>query len=100
MFRPVNLMMRAAATVFSNHRPPPRIVDRIGEISPRAVFLIYAVPGMGGEDVRQPKYFAAAGRPKQIWKVPGAKHTGGIDAQPVEYERRVVAFLDRELLGR
>jgi fermentation-respiration switch protein FrsA (DUF1100 family) len=53
---------------------------------------------MGGEDVRQPKYFAAAGRPKAIWKVPGAEHTGGIDARPAEYERRVVAFLDAALL--
>ena len=62
------------------------------------VFLIYAAPGMGGEDVRQPKYFAAAGEPKQLWKVPGAEHTGGIDARPAEYERRVIGFLDRALL--
>ena len=54
---------------------------------------------MGGEDVRQPKYYAAAGQPKQIWKVPGAEHTGGLKAQPAEYERRVVDFYDRALLG-
>ena len=53
---------------------------------------------MGGEDIRQPKYFAAAGEPKQIWKVPGAEHTGGIDARPAEYERRVIGFLDGALL--
>lgn len=88
-----------ATAVFSNQRPPPRIVDRIGEIAPRSVFLIWADPGQGGEDVRQPKYYAAAGQPKQIWKVPGAKHTGGLKAQPAEYERRVVAFFDRALLG-
>jgi hypothetical protein len=90
--------IKAATAVFANHGPPPPIVDRIGEIAPRSVFLIYTEPGMGGEDVRQPKYFAAAGEPKQLWKVPGAEHTGGIDARPAEYERRVIGFLDRALL--
>jgi hypothetical protein len=95
---PVWAVMSAAATVFANHGPPERIVDSIGEIAPRSVFLIYTEPGMGGEDVRQPKYFAAAGEPKEIWLVPGAEHTGGIDIAPAEYERRVIAFLDEALL--
>ena len=95
---PIWAVMSAAATVFSNHGQPTRIVDSIGKIAPRSVFLIYADPGMGGEDVRQPKYFAAAGEPKEIWLVPGAEHTGGIDVAPDEYERRVVAFLDEALL--
>jgi uncharacterized protein len=98
LFAPLKVMMTAATTVFSNHGPPPRIVDRIGEIAPRPVFLIYAEPGMGGEATRQPKYYGAAGEPKSIWKVPGSKHTGGIDVQPAEYERRVVAFFDDALL--
>ena len=92
-------VMTAALTVFSNHGPPPPIVDRIGRIAPRPVFLIYAERGIGGENTRQPKYYAAAGEPKSIWKVPGSKHTGGIDARPVEYEQRVIAFFDRALLG-
>jgi fermentation-respiration switch protein FrsA (DUF1100 family) len=96
---PTMAVMTAATTVFSNHGPPPPIVERIGRIAPRPVFLIYAEPGMGGEAVRQPKYFAAAAMPKQIWKVPRASHTGGIDAQPAEYERRVIDFYDRSLLG-
>jgi hypothetical protein len=54
---------------------------------------------MGGESIRQPKYHTAAGEPKTIWKVPGAGHTGGIDAQPAEYEQRVVGFFDEGLLG-
>jgi pimeloyl-ACP methyl ester carboxylesterase len=92
-------VMTAATTVFSNHGPPPPIVDRIGRISPRPVMLIYADPGMGGENTRQPKYYAAAREPKTIWKVTGSEHTGGIDARPAEYEQRVVAFFDRALLG-
>jgi pimeloyl-ACP methyl ester carboxylesterase len=90
-------VVTAAITVFSNHGPPPPIPDRIGLIAPRPVFLIYADPGMGGEAKRQPEYFAAAGEPKELWKVPGASHTGGIDARPQEFERRVVDFLDRSL---
>jgi pimeloyl-ACP methyl ester carboxylesterase len=100
LYAPVMAVMTAAATVFQNHGPPPPIGDRIGLIAPRPVFLIYAVPGAGQEDVRQPKYFAAAGEPKEIWLVPGSDHTGGIDAQPAEYERRVIGFFDRALLDR
>jgi dienelactone hydrolase len=98
LVRPMQAVMTAATTVFSNHGPPPPIVDRIGRIAPRSVFLIYADPGMGGENTRQPKYYAAAGPPKAIWKVPGSTHTGGIDARPKEYEQRVVSFFDRALL--
>src|SRR5215203_3404437 len=99
LVRPMQGVMTGALTVFSNHGPPPPIVDRIGLIAPRPVFLIYADPGMGGESNRQPKYYAAAGGPKAMWKVPGSEHTGGIDAQPAEYERRVVGFFDRSLLS-
>lgn len=95
---PMLAVMTAATTVFSNHGPPPPIVDRIGRIAPRPVFLIYADPGIGGESTRQPKYYAAAGEPKEIWKVPDSGHTGGIDARPGEYERRVIAFFDAALL--
>ncbi len=100
LFAPLKHMLTGATAVFSNHRPPRPIVETIGSIAPRPVFLIYAAPGMGGEDVRQPKYFAAAGEPKSIWKVPGAEHTGGIDARPLEYERRVIEFYDHALLDR
>jgi pimeloyl-ACP methyl ester carboxylesterase len=91
-------LMTAALTVFSNHGPPPTIESRIARIAPRAVFLIHANPGLGGENTRGPIYYAAADEPKAIWKVPGSSHTGGIEAQPAEYERRVIAFFDHTLL--
>jgi uncharacterized protein len=99
LFAPLKPVLTAATALFSNHGPPPAIRDRIGRIAPRPVLLIYAEPGSGGEEIRQPKYFAAAGEPKEIWKVPGSSHTGGIDARPAEYERRVVEFFDAALLG-
>jgi hypothetical protein len=92
-------VMTTATTVFGNHGPHPRPEERIGLIAPRPVFLIYAVPGIGEEDIRQPKFYAAAGEPKAMWRVPGSDHTGGFEAQPAEYERRVIAFLDSALLG-
>ncbi|HWM13804.1 MAG TPA: CocE/NonD family hydrolase [Gaiellaceae bacterium] len=98
LLEPTLAVMTAATTVFSNHGPAPPIVDRIGQIAPTPVFLIYAGPGMGDEDTRQPRYYAAAGEPKAIWNVPGSAHTGGVDARPAEYEQRVVAFFDEALL--
>jgi uncharacterized protein len=100
LMKPSFTTLTLATHVFSNHAPPPKLVERIGEIAPRPVFLIYATPGMGGETERQPGYYAAAGKPKQMWKVPGASHTVGIDARPQEFERRVIDFLDRSLSAR
>ena len=91
-------LMTGALTVFQNHTHPPDIDDRIARIAPRPVFLIYAEHPVGGEDIYTPRFYAAADEPKQLWQVPGAKHTGGLKAQPAEYERRVTEFLDRSLL--
>jgi hypothetical protein len=54
----------------------------------------------GADDAghRNPDYYRAAKQPKQIWEAEGG-HTEGIAKQPAEYERRVVGFLDRSLLG-
>jgi uncharacterized protein len=95
---PTTAMLSAAVTVFSNRGAPPDVVDEVGKIAPRPVFLVYADPGMGGEATRQPLYYAAAGESARMWKVPDAGHTGGIDAHPAEFERRVVGFLDQALL--
>ena len=43
------------------------------------------------------QYHAAASEPKELWEIPESGHTGGIDARPDEYERRVVGFFDRSL---
>ena len=84
--------------LFSNDLPPPSLEDLVGRISPRPVFLIYAVPGQGGEAELTEAFYDAAGAPKTIWRVPGSGHTGGIEARPQEYERRVIGFFDDALL--
>jgi dienelactone hydrolase len=98
---PASFVQTAGIALFSNHMPPPSLVDLTGRIAPRPMFLIYALHGTGGEEKQlNLKYYAAAGAPKQIWEIPESAHTGGIEARPVEYERRVVGFFDRALLPR
>jgi hypothetical protein len=81
--------------VFSGNSPPPNLMDLVDDIAPRALFLIYAERGQGGEDLSA-DYHEAAGEPKQLWKTDSG-HTGGYNADPEEYERRVVDFFDRSL---
>ena len=95
---PVAAMISAGTTVFSNSPPPPHLKDLVGQIAPRSVFLIYTTHGVDTEDLN-PQYYAAAGQPKLIWKIPEAGHTGGLTARPGEYERRVIAFFDRALVS-
>ncbi len=95
----VHTIVTPAVALFSNDLPPVSLEDLAGRIAPTPVFFIYAVPGQGGEAELTETFYEAAREPKQIWLVPGAGHTGGIEAQPKEYERRVVGFFDDALLG-
>ena len=100
--RPVALATWAIATpataLFGNDLPPPSLKDLVPRIAPRPVFFIYAGrKPSGGEELNE-KFYAAAGQPKALWRIANAAHTGGITAQPREYERRVIGFFDRALL--
>ena len=86
----------AALSVLSQTLPPPPLQEAIAKISPRAVFLIYAGRGGGGEELNL-EFYRAARPPKSIWRIDDAHHVGGLDAQPVRYERRVVSFFQRSL---
>jgi hypothetical protein len=94
---PWDLAQTVATAVLSGDAPPPSLEDLVAQISPNAMFLIYGEQGQDVEAAVNTPYFAAAGDPKELWEVPGAGHTGGIDAQPSEYERRVVDFFDETL---
>jgi len=95
---PSSVALTAGITLFSNNRPPPSLKDLVGKISPTPVFFIYGEHGQPGERNLNPTYYAAAGIPKAVWKVPGSGHVGGMNAQPKQYERRLVGFFDRTLL--
>jgi hypothetical protein len=92
---PVFALVTAATAIFASDAPPPSLTDLSAEITEPA-FFIYATPGQGGEQLTR-EYYEAAKGPKELWAAEGG-HTHAITAEPAEYERRVVAFLDRALL--
>ena len=74
-----------------------RPIDVVARISPRALFVIHCmadrvVPAENGKRI-----FETAKEPKQAWWIPIGGHVAGHVVAPQEYERRVIAFLDRSL---
>ena len=94
---PLVCVATLGTAVYADQLPPPDLVGQVGRIKPRPVLLIQADVGVGGEELN-PFYAAAIGPTAELWRVPNSGHVGGVDAQPKEYERRVVDFLDRTLL--
>ena len=86
-----------ATAVFADTMPPADLKGLVPKIS-GAVFFVYGERGQPAEEPANKAFYAAAHEPKEIWEVPGSGHIGGIEAQPQEYERRVVGFFDRALL--
>jgi uncharacterized protein len=89
-------LVTAGTAVFASDLPPPSLTDLSAEIT-EPVLFIHATPGQGGETLTEKYYEAAKGR-KEYWAAPGG-HTGAFGAAPREYERRIVGFFDRNLLG-
>ncbi len=96
---PSAAIQTAALSVLSDTTPPSSLKDAVARIAPRAIFLIYAGHGAGGEELNT-SYFRSAGQPKTIWKIAEAHHVGGFAARPSEYERRVTSFFDHALRAR
>jgi pimeloyl-ACP methyl ester carboxylesterase len=76
-----------------------RPADDMKRIAPRPLIFI-----SGGVDDDTPpaimdRMFALSSPPKQLWRLPQVGHGGYVQAEPVEYERRVLGFLD-QYLGR
>lgn len=71
----------------------------IGRISPRPVFLMQG----GADDVISPGsgrlLYDAAGEPRELWFEPDIGHVRFFAKMPAAYEKRVVGFLNRYLLG-
>jgi alpha-beta hydrolase superfamily lysophospholipase len=69
----------------------------IRQIAPRPIFLL-----QGGADVvvsreSGQRLFDAAGDPKELWYDADVGHAQFLDQRPGEFERRVVAFYDKNL---
>jgi hypothetical protein len=94
----IGLAVRTGAmTVFTNEPPAANLRTLVGRIAPSPVMFIAAPNSNHGEELNR-GFYAAAHGPKTLWEIPEAGHVGGIDARPLEYERRVVGFFDDALL--
>jgi len=93
-----NGVATAATALFTNNLPPADLQSLVPKIS-GAVFFVYGERGQPMEKPVNDAFYAAARGEKEVWEVPGSGHMGGTEAQPLEYERRVVGFYDRVLLG-
>ena len=67
-------------------------MDDLPAISPRPLLLIHGEFEV--ERTRGQAQFAAAAQPKELWVVPGAGHGQYAQAQPEEYEKRILRFFD------
>jgi dienelactone hydrolase len=88
----------ALVDLLTDARPPVSLRSAVAAASPRPVLLVAA--GAVDDEARAGR-FIASGSPDsvQLWVVPGAGHTDGLEVAPGEWERRVVGFLDGALLG-
>ena len=91
-------VLTAATALFTDNVPPADLLSLVPKIS-GATFFVYGEQGQPTERPANEAFYAAASGPKELWEVPGSGHVKGIEAQPAEYERRVVGFFDRTLLG-
>jgi dienelactone hydrolase len=89
----------AATALFTDNAPPADLLSLVPRIS-GATFFVYGENGQPIERPANEAFYAAARGPKELWEVPGSGHMKGIEAQPAEYERRVVGFFDRTLPAR
>jgi fermentation-respiration switch protein FrsA (DUF1100 family) len=76
-----------------------RPMDVVSRISPRPVFFIHCL----GDTIVPPdnteRTFTRAAPPREVWFIPGGAHAQGHTIRRAEYERRVVEFFDRWLMG-
>jgi len=91
-------LFTAAAALWTSDLPPEDLRGLARRITVPALF-VYGEHGQPAEQPANEGFYAAVRGPKELWEVPGSGHMKGIEAQPAEYERRVVAFFDRALLS-
>jgi uncharacterized protein len=92
------LPMAAAVTVLSGHTPPPDLRELVAEIE-QPTLLIHGRDSPKGTERRYNQVYDEAGGPNvERWEIANSGHTGGLDAAPDEYERRVAAFFEDALL--
>ena len=77
-----------------------RPVDDVAQIAPRALLFIHGEQDPVIDVSNSLRLYEAAREPKELYLIPNAGHGGLLAADPAEFERRVVGFLDAHLRGR
>jgi fermentation-respiration switch protein FrsA (DUF1100 family) len=90
----IALLARRTGARLTDFRP----VLAVGRVAPRPLLIIH-----GEDDVTVPvrhaeMLYAAAGQPKELWRLPGVGHVGAYFADRGEYIDRVTAFFRSALL--
>ena len=94
------LVIAVAGWRLGVHLPEADPVRWVNRTSPRPVFFIHGDldPYVTIADVES--LYAAAGEPKELWRVPEAGHRQVDQRRPVEYRERVIGFFERYLVSR
>ena len=95
LFRPASITAMAALRKAGGFDPDDVSPEKAVAARPFSVLLIcgtrdYTIPCRHAERI----YEAARG-PKELWIVQGAEHASALGCAPVEYEERVIRFLNR-----
>ena len=75
--------------------PKVALADRIAATSAPHLLVSAGTPEKGWGEL----YDRAGGDRSTLWHLPKATHTAALEQYPDEYERRVVSFLEENLLG-
>jgi pimeloyl-ACP methyl ester carboxylesterase len=71
-----------------------RPIDDLAQIAPRAIMLIHGEKDTLIDVSNSQRLYRAALEPKALYLIPNAGHSGLMEADPEEFERRIVPFLD------
>jgi pimeloyl-ACP methyl ester carboxylesterase len=88
----------AASALFTDNLPPADLKASCRRSRHRCSF-VYGERGQPSEKPANEGFYAAARGPKELWEVPGSGHMKGVEAQPNEYERRIVGLLRPRSVG-
>jgi predicted acyl esterase len=95
----VNRVTTALTDLLTEAPRPVTLRTAVAAAAPRPVLLIAA--GEVQDEIRAAEAMREASPGSiGVWVVDGAGHTGGLTAEPAEWERRVVGFFDAALLGQ
>jgi dipeptidyl aminopeptidase/acylaminoacyl peptidase len=95
---PRNWLFYRLLTFMNGAQPPSSLRQVVAQIAPKPLLLI--ATGKGNDLRFTQRLYDCALKPKELWRVPQAKHAGGYFHDPEEYQKHVVSFFDQALFGR